>query len=310
MLTVIFHSDGFRISDREENRTRELLNLDVQSHNERRENLHCTSADVFDDSAKHVPSVTSVPSSDTLSLLLLRASATLAASDALSQELLDVRSPSAADSMQCLSTPQKVTPHDSPTPSQFFAKQTLSPAAFVSEDRASDASSSSPDKSVAVVQELHSNLSTQSPKLVIATARAKEDFSSELLLMNSMPTKSAPVVLLRRGSSNSSSSSHNGERLNFHDDSVISRNHAAHADPCLEQSVGKVQRLKLRSRIGDIRPSSADRGVHRSVRPDLASGLGFRAIHTGPVKVSASDADRVSLSGSRAPLCFNIISFY
>lgn len=297
-----FHVDGFRINAREEKRDQEVQNTDVQSHNESHENLR---ADVFDDSAKVSSSAAAAPTPDRLSMVVLRASA-LAASDALSKELSDVRSPSAADSTHSISTSITIKPPASPTPSRLFAKNIRSPAVFVSEDSASDASSSSEGKSAAVFQELHANIRIESPKLVVATAPAKEDFSSGLLFKKNMSVKSAPIVLLRRGSSNSSSSSITCERQNYNDDSVISGHDTAHVDSWFEQSVGKVQRLKLRSGIGEIRPTSAGEGARRSVRPDLASGLGFKTIHRTSVKVS--DADRVTHPGC-PPLGFNFLLF-
>ena len=87
---------------------------------------------------------------------------------------------------------------------------------------------------------------------------------------------------------------------------MISGHDTAHVDSWFEQSVGKVQRLKLRSGIGEIRPTSAGEGARRSVRPDLASGLGFKTIHRTSVKVS--DSDRVTHPGC-PPLGFNFLLF-
>jgi hypothetical protein len=295
-----FDVDGSRINVREEKRDQEVQNPDVQSHNEIHENLR---AGVFDDSAKIAPSAAAAPTPDRLSMVMLRASAALAASDALSKELLDVRSPSAADSTHFISTSTTIKPPASPTPSRLFAKQIRSPAVYVSEDSASD---SSEGKSAAVFRELHANIRIESPKLVVATAPAKEDFSSGLLFKSNTPVKSAPIVLLRRGSSNSSSSSINGERQNYNDDSVISGHDTEHVDSWFEQSVRKAQRLKLRSGIGEIRPTSAGSGARRSVRPDLASGLGFKTIHRTSVTVSD---DRVTHPATHPPLGFNFILF-
>jgi hypothetical protein len=231
---------------------------------------------------------------DRLHVAVSRADAALAASDALSKEFLAVRSPSnigmihsGSDSASEIKT--------STRSSQILchSHKSRSLAVVSSDDNDGSSSSSSHCGTEDVLQQLHSNLGIQPVAASPAKAETKDVASTAFSITTSAHT--APILLVRRGSSNSSSGSSNGLKLDANGDSANSECHNLQPEFYVDggRSVAALQRQRLRSGAGALRPTSAG-GARKGVRPDLASGLGFKTVDVTSRK--SSDGVRVRCS--------------
>ena len=230
-----------------------------------------------------------------------RANAALAASDALSREFSIVRSPSDVGANHSganhsnSSFTKEIKLPASPSQGLCQSQKPRSLALVSSDDSDSSASSSSQCGAEDVLRQLHANLGIQPAIVSPARLDTKEVASAVFSVTIPASVNTAPIMLVRRGSSNSSSGSSNGRKLDVTDDSAISESHKLQPQFYVDdgRSVAALQRQKLRSGVGALRPTSAG-GARKSVRPDLASGLGFKTVDVTSRK--STDAVRVHYS--------------
>jgi hypothetical protein len=215
---------------------------------------------------------------DRMHVVMHRATAALEASNALSKELSEMYSPNTAHAK---STPTLVKPTGDPSQSRVISQKPRSLAIAVSDD--CDSSSG--------VGQLLPDLGIQFKEVSAAPESSICGISTEISVNIPRNANTAPILMIRRGSSNSSNgSTHSGISESF-DDSAASECHKFDSNVCLDQSITPLHRQKLRSGTDALRPRSAGQSSHRSVRPDLASGLGFKTIDFTSRK--SSDSVRV-----------------
>ncbi len=244
-------------------------------------------------SSAFIQSAAAPATPERLHVAMSRANAALAASDALSREFLIVRSPSdvGANHSSSSSTKEIKLPA-SPSQGLCQSQKPRSLAVVSSDDSDSSTSSSSQCGAEDVLRQLHVNLGTQ--PAIASPARVDTKEVAPALFSVTIPASvnTAPILLVRRGSSNSSSGS---SKLDVTDDSAISESHKLQPEFYVDdgRSVAALQRQKLRSGVAALRPTSAG-GARKSVRPDLASGLGFKTVDVTSRK--STDAVRVHYS--------------
>lgn len=293
--------DGYHIKSEEKDHLNKQMqhqhSVDVQHQRQRSEQV-----EILVPAAKASATASAPATPDRLSMVVSRATAALAASGALSRELYDGCSPSTvAVKPSPLTTSWQATVQSCSSPGLPISQRPLSFAVDLSDDSASDCSSSSGCEAAAVLDQFHTNL--LSIKSVVATATPpKADISNGISLTIPASANTAPILLIRHGSSNSSSGSANGSRVESFDNSNSFANTKLDAGFFVDGLVGTSHRQRLRSgNIGSLRPTSAGGGTRKGVRPDLASGLGFKSIEV----TSRKSADHIRVRNASQLLpCF------
>lgn len=233
--------------------------------------------------------------------VMSRANAALSESDALTREFVVSRSPSDFGAIHLNAAKEmKISASTSQGHVQCQTHRLPSLAGVSSDDIDSSSSRET--------QQFHSDLSLRSPHASVSSRVPEDDVSLRLSLDIPISVNTAPILLISRGSSNSSSASANDCNSEVRYDSAIS-------DPCQLQpdcgancgmTVARLQRQKLRSGIGAMRPTSAG-GARKTVRPDLASGFGFKTVDV--ISRVSSDTVRVQHSSCFANCGLNAQRF-
>jgi hypothetical protein len=265
---------------------------DVQQLLQRKEQGKHVEVPVFAAQASAAAAAQATP--ERLNMVMSRASAALAASGALSRQLSDVSSPTTvAAKTSPLTASWQATIQSCSTPGQShsLSQRPSALAVSVSDDSGSDSSSSSGSDAAAVLEQFQANLAIKSVGVVAAaTTPRRADAYTGISVTIPASANTAPILLVRQGSSNSSSGSASGSRVEPTGHSTSSDNPKLDAGFYLDGTVGISHRQKLRTgNIAALRPMSAGGGTRKSVRPDLASGLGFKTIDVN----SRSDSVRV-----------------
>jgi hypothetical protein len=236
---------------------------------------------------------------DRMHLATSRANAALSASDALSQEFHVTNTPSEFESIYPIF--DRTRDLKAPITPSWVCSQMQKPRSrpvFSSIDSDCGSSSSHGIDADGAPEQCHTNFDIH-PVITSVSTDTIGDVSSRFPLTIPMPVpvNTVPVILIRRGSSNDSSNSPNGCKSDVSDDLAITVHRTVqpefHINRDQGSSVTTSNRQKLRSGIGPLRPTSAG-GARKTVRPDLASGLGFKPVDM--ISQISSDTVRVNYS--------------
>jgi hypothetical protein len=287
--------DGYNLKASVQNWDQEHLNAQEQQQRSLHlsycspRNRHCDQVNVPVASMNTSASDVADASCDRLYVVVQRANAALAASGALSKELSEASSFHAIDAKHSLTSATSMESPGSPGRSQLFSQRLCSLVISTN----GDIDSSSSIESSPVVKVL-TNSGIQSREVFAASSVSDWDGHTGISMNIPKFANTAPILMIRRGGSHSSSGSNHSSRFESLDDLNHSENHKQDSNVCVEQCMRLLQRQKLRSGTDALRPKSAGRDTRKSVRPDLASGLGFKTIET--TSRITSDAVRVRRS--------------
>jgi hypothetical protein len=264
------------------NRLHERVNIPVSSMNP-------SASDLADGSCER------------LHVVVQRANAALAASGALSKELSEASSFHVIDAKHSFTSSTLTRSPGSPGISQQLFSQKPRSFTIATNDGIDSCVGSSS------VENFLSDSIDQSREVFTALNVSDRDDHTGVSMKIPKSANSAPILMIRRGSSNSSSGSTHSSRLESLDDSNHIEHRKRDSNVCVEQCVKLLQRQKLRSGTDALRPKSAGRDTRKSVRPDLASGLGFKTIDAASRTTSV---DAVRVRQSNCLLCIRIPHYH